>query len=103
MRLKPLGDRVVIKPRKQKEKTKSGLYLPDGDTKKESVGKVVAVGNGRFLKDGTTLPIDVQVGDKVLFSKYSGDEIKLDDEELLILSESDVLAVIKTDEDLEFK
>jgi chaperonin GroES len=94
--LRPLGDRVVVKPTAREEKTKGGVYLPDTATKERpQEGTVVAVGAGRLLDNGTRVPIDVAVGDRVLFAKYSGTEFKReDDEEWIILSEKDVLAVI---------
>jgi chaperonin GroES len=93
MRLKPLGDRIVIKRLESEEKTKGGLIIPDTAKEKPLEGKVVAIGPGRTLKNGTIRPLDVKVGDVVLFGKYSGTEIRLVDEEHLIVREDDVLAV----------
>jgi len=94
MQLKPLGDRVVIKVLNQEEKTKGGIVLPDTATEKPQEGEVVAVGSGRVLENGQKLPLEVKVGEKVIFSKYAGTEVKVDDEEYLILSERDILAVV---------
>jgi chaperonin GroES len=93
-KLKPLGDRLVIKPASREETTKSGIVLPDTAKEKPQRGTVVAAGDGRKDDDGDRISLDVKVGDNVLFAKYAGTEFKLDDEELLILSEKDVLAVI---------
>ena len=90
--LKPLEDRVVVKPTEEEETTASGLVIPDTATERPQEGEVVAVGPGRF-EDGQRIPMDVTVGDKVIYSKYGGTEVKLDGEEYLILSARDVLAV----------
>ena len=92
--LKPLGDRVVIKPLPREEMTKSGIYLPDTAKEKPQEGTIVAVGTGRVTDDGKTLPMTLKVGDKVLYAKYAGTEFKQDDEELLICSEKDILAIL---------
>jgi chaperonin GroES len=93
--LKPLGDRLVIKPAGREEMTASGIVLPDTANKeKPQRGEIIAVGEGRRDDDGDRIPLDVKVGDQVLFAKYAGTEFKLDDQELLILAEKDVLAVI---------
>jgi chaperonin GroES len=92
--LKPMGDRVVVKPKGREETTKSGIVLPDTATEKPQQGEVIAVGPGRVLDNGNRAELDVKVGDLVLFAKYSGTEFKLDDDDLLVLSERDVLAVI---------
>lgn len=95
MNIRPLGDRVVVKPLAQEEKTKGGIVLPDTAAKeKPQQGEVLAVGSGRTLENGQKVPLEVKVGDKVIFSKYAGTEVKLDDEEILILSERDIHAVI---------
>ena len=94
-RLKPLGDRLVVKPTPREEMTKSGIVLPDTAKERPQEGSVLATGPGRFLDDGKREPMEVQVGQKVLFQKYAGTEFKLDDEELLILSQKDILAVIE--------
>jgi chaperonin GroES len=93
--LRPMGDRVVVKPKSREETTKSGLVLPDTASERPQQGDVLSVGPGRILDNGTRVQMDVKQGDTVLFAKYSGTEFKLDDEELLILSERDVLAVIE--------
>jgi chaperonin GroES len=94
-RIQPLSDRVVIKALDESEQMRGGLYIPDTAKEKPSQGEVVAVGPGKISDDGKRLGMDVKVGDKVLYGKYSGTEITLDGEEFLILRESDVLAVIK--------
>jgi len=93
MTLRPLGDRVVIKALAREEVTRSGIVLPDTAKEKPQEGEIIAVGPGR-LDDGERQPMDVKVGDKVLYAKYAGTEFKLNDEELLILSEKDILAVM---------
>jgi chaperonin GroES len=93
-KLKPLADRVVIKPLGREETTKSGIVIPDTAKEKPQRGMIIAVGEGRRDDDGDRIPLDVKVGDEVLFAKYSGTEFKLDDEDLLILAEKDILAVI---------
>jgi len=90
--LKPLSDRVVLKPVEAEEKTKGGIVLPDTAKDKPQEGEVVAVGPGRILDNGTKLTPEVKVGDRVIYSKYSGTEIKVDGEEYLIVRESDILA-----------
>jgi chaperonin GroES len=96
MQLKPLGDRVVLKPVEREEKTKSGIVLPDTAKDKPQEGIVEAVGGGRILDNGTKVPNELKVGDKVLFAKYAGNEFKLDDIDYLIISEKDVLAVVSS-------
>ncbi len=93
--LKPLGDRLVIKPTPREEMTRSGIVLPDTAKERPQEGTVLSVGPGRTLDDGKREEIDVQVGQKVLFQKYAGTEFKLEDEDLLILSQKDVLAIIE--------
>ncbi|RKY32689.1 MAG: co-chaperone GroES [Candidatus Omnitrophota bacterium] len=95
MKIKPLGDRVLIKPCDEKEKTKGGIVLPDTAKEKPQEGEIVAVGEGRKIEDGKVIPLSLKVGDKVLYGKYSGTEITVDDQEYLIMREEDVLAVIK--------
>ena len=95
MNLRPLGDRVVVKVIEQEEKTKSGIVLPDTAKEKPQQGEVLAVGNGAVLENGERRPLDVKKGDQVIFSKYAGTEIKLDGEEVLILSERDILAIVE--------
>jgi chaperonin GroES len=91
-KIQPLGDRVVVKPIEKEEKTKGGIYLPDTAKEKPQEGKVIAVGPGKMSDDGKRLPMDVAVGDIVIYAKYGGTEIKEEDEELIILRESDILA-----------
>lgn len=92
--IKPLGDRVVVKAMAREEVTKSGIVLPDTAKEKPQEGKVIAIGSGRVTEDGKRMPMDVQVGDTVIYAKYAGTEIKLDDQEYLILGEKDILAVL---------
>jgi chaperonin GroES len=92
--IRPLGDRVVVKPVGREEKTQSGIYLPDTAQEKPQEAIVVAVGPGKLLDNGDRAPMDVKEGDRVLFSKYAGTEVKQLDEDLLILRESDILGVI---------
>lgn len=94
MNLKPLGDRVVIEHVEQDEKTAAGIFLPDTAKEKPQEGIVRAVGTGRVTDDGKTLPMCVKVGDRVIYSKYSGSEVKIDGTEYLIVSEKDVLAIV---------
>lgn len=93
--LTPLGDRVVVKPTQRDEVTKSGIVLPDTAKEKPQRGEVIAVGKGRYDDEGDRIPMEVSAGDKVLFAKYAGTEFKLDDEEFLILSEKDILAIVQ--------
>lgn len=93
-KLQPLADRVVVKPAGREETTKSGIVLPDTAKEKPQRGTVIAAGLGRRDEDGDRIEMDVKVGDAVLFAKYAGTEFKLDDEELLILAEKDILAII---------
>ena len=92
-KVKPLGDRSLIKPEEQEETTKSGLVLPDTAKEKPQRGTVIAAGPGRKTDEGKTIPLDVKAGDTVLFAKYSGTEIRLDDEDYLLIAERDILAV----------
>ncbi|HHV54890.1 MAG TPA: co-chaperone GroES [Firmicutes bacterium] len=91
--LKPLADRVVVKPIEQEEKTKGGIVLPDTAKEKPQEGEVIAIGPGRLLDNGQRAPLEVKVGDRVLFARYSGTEFKLDGETYLVLRESDILAI----------
>jgi chaperonin GroES len=93
--LKPLGDRVVIKPLPREEMTKSGIYLPDTAKEKPQEGTIIAVGPGRMTDEGKLVSMTLKVGDKVLYAKYAGTEYKQDDEEHLICSEKDVLAILE--------
>jgi chaperonin GroES len=94
MDIKPLGERVVVKVLESEEKTKSGIVLPDTAKEKPQMGKVLAVGTGKVLDNGQKLPLEVKTGDKVLFAKYAGTEVKLDGEEYMVLKENDILAII---------
>ena len=93
--LKPLGSNVVVKPTPREEMTKSGIVLPDTAKERPQEGSIIAVGPGRVLDDGNREPIEVSVGQKILFQKYAGTEFKLDEEELLILKHADILAVLE--------
>ncbi|HEX3219547.1 MAG TPA: co-chaperone GroES [Candidatus Limnocylindria bacterium] len=93
--LKPLGDRLVVQPTPREEMTKSGIVLPDTAKERPQEGTILSVGPGRTLDDGSREAMEVQAGQKILFQKYAGTEFKLEDEELLILSQKDVLAVIE--------
>ena len=91
-KIKPLGDRVVIKPTPKEEVSKGGIVIPDTAKEKPQEGKIIAVGPGKLSEDGKRIAMEVKVGDKVIYSKYAGTEFKLDDEELIIVRESDILA-----------
>ncbi|WP_312516908.1 co-chaperone GroES [Anaerospora sp.] len=93
--IKPLGDRVVIKVLEREEKTKSGILLPDTAKEKPQEGLIVAVGTGKVLENGQRVALEVKDGDKVIFSKYAGTEVKLDGQDYLILSERDILAIVE--------
>jgi chaperonin GroES len=93
-KVKPLADRVVVKPLEEEEQMRGGLYIPDTAKEKPSQGEVVAVGPGKVSDDGTRLEMDVSEGDRILYGKYSGTDVTLDGEEYLILRESDILAII---------
>jgi chaperonin GroES len=93
MKIRPLADRLVVKRTPEEEKTKGGIIIPDSAKEKPLEGLVVAVGSGKAIKSGKVVPLDVKEGDKVLFGKYSGTEVKVDGEELVLLREEDVLAV----------
>jgi chaperonin GroES len=93
MKVQPLGDRILVKPGESEEKTKSGIVLPDTAKEKPQEGEVIAVGSGRY-EEGKKIPIEVKVGDRIIYSKYGGTEVKIDEVEHLILRESDVLAVV---------
>ena len=94
-KLRPLGDRVVVKPTTREEMTKSGIVLPDTAKEKPQEGTILAVGPGRILDDGKREQVDVKEGQKVLYAKYAGTEFKVDDEELLIVSQKDILAIVE--------
>jgi chaperonin GroES len=95
IKLRPMGDRVVVRPAAQEQTTRSGIFLPDTSKEKPQRGEIVAAGKGRLNEDGDRVEMDVKVGDTVLFAKYAGTEFKLEDEDLLILAEKDILAVIE--------
>jgi len=96
MNLQPLGDRLVVKPIERQEVTKGGILLPDTAKEKPQEGKVLAVGPGKLSDDGKRVAMDIKVGDTVLYARYGGTEYKLDDEEIMILRESDVLGIINS-------
>ena len=95
MKIRPLHDRILVKREEEKETKKGGIIIPDTAKEKPQEGKVVAVGNGRVNEDGKKVPLDVKARDRILFGKYAGSEVKLDDEEYLILKEEDVLAIVE--------
>jgi chaperonin GroES len=95
MKIRPLGDRVLIKRVAEEEKTKGGIIIPDTAKEKPQEGKVIAVGKGKTNEEGKVTPLDVKAGDRILFGKYSGTEIKLNGEEHLILREEDILGIIE--------
>jgi chaperonin GroES len=94
MKVKPLADRVVVKPSAAEEKTKGGIILPDTAKEKPVIGEIVAVGPGKIADDGKKINMEVKVGDKVLYGKYSGTEVTIDGEELLIMREADIFAIV---------
>ncbi len=96
MKLRPLHDRVIVKRVEEERTTPGGIVIPDSATEKPIRGEVLAVGNGKILDSGEQRALDVKVGDKVLFGKYSGTEVKVDDEELLVMREDDIMAVIES-------
>lgn len=91
--IRPLGDRVLVKPIEQEERTKGGIVLPDTAKEKPQMGEVIAIGSGRLLDNGQKVPLEVKVGDRIIYAKYGGTEVKLDGTDYLILRESDILAV----------
>lgn len=93
--IKPIGDRIVVKPMEQEETTRGGVILPDSAKEKPNRGKVLAIGSGRTLEDGKKVPLEVKVDDTVLYGKYSGTEIKIEGEDYVILQERDVLAIFE--------
>jgi chaperonin GroES len=95
MTIRPLYDRLVVKRIEQKEQMQGGLYIPDSAKEKPQEGEVVATGKGKRLEDGKVVPLDVQVGDRILFGKYSGSDIKLDNDEFLIMREDEVLGILE--------
>lgn len=94
LNIRPLGERVIVKALPQEEKTKSGIYLPDTAKEKPQQGEVVAAGNGKVTEEGKTIAMSVKAGDKILYGKYSGTEVKIDGEEYLIIKESEILAIL---------
>ena len=96
MKIRPLHDRVIVKRLEEERTSPGGIVIPDTAAEKPVQGKIVAVGKGKILEDGQVRPLDVKVGDKILFGKYSGTEVKLDGEELLVMREEDVMAVIES-------
>ncbi len=92
VKLQPMGNRLVVKPMQSEEKTKSGIYLPDTAKEKPQEGKVIAVGPGKVTDEGKRIPMEVEVGDVIIYAKYGGSEIKIDDEDLIIMREDDILA-----------
>ena len=95
MSLRPLSDRILVERVEEDEKTKGGIIIPDTAKEKPAEGKIVATGNGRLAEDGKLLPMDVKVGDRILFSKYGGTDVKIDGKDYLILRQDDVLGVIE--------
>ncbi len=95
MKIRPLQDRVIVKRLEEEEKTKGGIFIPDSAKEKPQQGKVIAVGKGKVADDGKLIKLDVKVGDRILFSKYGGTEVKLDGEEHLIMREDDILGIIE--------
>ena len=93
-KIRPLQDRVIVKRVKEEEKTKGGIIIPDSAKEKPVEGEVLAVGNGKVLEDGSVRKLDIKAGDRVLFGKWSGTEVKIDNEELLIMKESDIMGVL---------
>jgi chaperonin GroES len=96
MKVKPLYDRILVKRLETVEKTKGGIIIPDSAKEKPQEGKIMALGKGKLLEDGSMRPLDVKVGDKVLFSKYGGTDINIEGEDYLILREEDILAIVET-------
>ncbi|MCJ7748613.1 MAG: co-chaperone GroES [Desulfobacterales bacterium] len=95
MKVRPLHDRIIVKRLEEEEKTKGGIIIPDTAKEKPIEGKVIAVGDGKIKEDGKKIPLDVKKGDRVLFVKYAGTEIKIDGEEHLMMKEDDILAIIE--------
>ncbi len=95
MKIRPLQDRVIVKRLEEEEKTKGGIIIPDTAKEKPQEGKVIAVGKGKVTEDGKVIPLDVKVGDRILFGKYSGTEVKIEGEEHLIMREDDILGIIE--------
>ena len=96
MKIRPLHDRVIVKRLEEERTSPGGIVIPDTAAEKPIQGKIIAVGNGKILEDGKVRPLDIKVGDKILFGKYSGTEVKVDGEELVVMREEDVMAVIES-------
>jgi chaperonin GroES len=96
MKIRPLHDRVIVKRLEEERTSPGGIVIPDTAAEKPIQGKIIAVGNGKILEDGKIRPLDIKVGDKILFGKYSGTEVKVDGEELVVMREEDVMAVIES-------
>jgi chaperonin GroES len=95
MNIRPLGDRVIVEPLEQEEKTASGIYIPETAKEKPQEGLILAVGEGRCDEEGDRIPMDVKAGDRVLFAKYAGTEVKVDGKKLLIMKEADILGILQ--------
>ena len=95
MKIRPLHDRVIVKREEEEKKSQGGIIIPDTATEKPIFGKVVAVGKGKILENGEIRPLDLKVGDKILFGKYSGTEVKMDGDELVVMREEDIMAVVE--------
>jgi chaperonin GroES len=95
MKIRPLQDRIIVKRIEEEEKTKGGIIIPDSAKEKPSQGKVIAVGSGKVTDDGKKIPMEIKVGDRVLFGKYSGSEVKIEEEEHLILREDEVIGIVE--------
>ena len=95
MKLRPLQDRIIVKRIEEEVKTAGGIYIPDTAKEKPQMGQIVSVGNGKKTEDGKVIPVDVKAGDKVLFGKYSGTEVKVEGDEFLIMREDDILGIIE--------
>jgi chaperonin GroES len=96
MKIRPLHDRVIVKREEEERKSAGGILIPDSATEKPIFGKIVAVGKGKIMENGQIRPLDVKVGDKILFGKYSGTEVKMDGDELVVMREEDVMAIIES-------
>ena len=95
MKIRPLHDRVIVKREEEEKKSQGGIIIPDTATEKPIFGKVVAVGKGKILENGEIRPLDLKVGDKILFGKYSGTEVKMDGDELVVMREEDIMAIVE--------
>jgi len=95
MKIRPLQDRIIVKRLEEEEKTKGGIIIPDSAKEKPQEGKVIAVGKGKMTEEGKLIPLDVKVGDRILFGKYSGTEVKIEGEEHLIMKEEDILGIVE--------